>query len=237
MTAISEVVDLINQGGANIHMHWAAIGFRIGPFPAFYALGSGNKLVTAAQVTDNPVLVLTSLVDEVIKMGDGFSVRIDASFDEHALEISTVKTQAEIDAWSAAFAETDGLTDWMTSEAKNRLDQMSGADPAERLSVLKYARWSGFDMKRGELVPMGVIVVNDDEDLAAVAFPGYEADAGAINGRRVSLENAPAQVADQLTMISAPMKIKATDWEDALRRGLYAFAKDHYKKTGRSVYA
>jgi hypothetical protein len=235
---LQDVADFINNNRVTSRYQQPAVGLDSHPIPVFLATVKGKKLgfVNPQETTVAPSV---ATVHEVFEHGDGFSVRVDEPWFEQSITFEHISKDNEIlnAIWRNtldAISENDDEVHQMLDTALN--DTVNDTFDEGQLKNFDYVRWSGFDVELGEQVPMGVIVVGEENRLAARAFPGYHQDATQFGGAAVSLDQAGA-IADQLSIISAPMSIRASSWEDAAVRAQYDYAKDYYAETGRSVYA
>ena len=235
---LQDVADFINNNRVSSRYQQPATGVDSHPVPVFLATVKGQKLgfVNPQETTVAPSV---AIVHEILPYGDGFSLRVDEPWYEQSITFERIpKDNGILNAiWRNtldAISENDDEVHQMLNDALN--DTINDTFDEGQLKSFDYVRWSGFDPDEGRQVPMGVLVVGPENRLAARAFPGYHQDAAQFGGAAVSLEQAGV-IADQLSIISAPVTIKASSWEDAAARAQYAYAKEYYAETGRSVYA
>jgi hypothetical protein len=238
VTTLHELADFINNNRVTTAYEQPSVGITDQPVPAFLATVQGNKLAWV-NPRETSFAVSVATVHEIFKENDNrYVARVDEEWMEQRIVFATIATPNILNTiWRNtldALSESDEANHQLVKDAleRNRNVQTEDGD----LRAFDYVRWSGFDPDVGAQVPMGVIAVGPEKRLAVRAFPGYHQDATQFGGRAVPLEKV-STITDQLSMVSAPMKVKAASWEDALNRGLYDYAKDYYEETGRSVYA
>jgi len=184
-----------------------------------------------------PFRVRTLRVSEVISLGpDKVTVVEDVGWPVTAWQFVRRKP-GEDAVWNTRLAYYDDYEDAAESLATQKLSEM----PAHRESELQrfdYVQWSV--IVGGEVMPAGVLLRHPDGVLRVEEFHGHEDDADYWSSR---YEFVPENFLDDINhssgrdeVFSETKVVLANSFADALDRAKYAFAKEHYEQTGRSLF-
>ena len=232
---LNQLTAWINAQPTTVRLDRPRQGHKGTTVNVLMAKGSGKRL---AFILDLGRIDFTGVyAQEIIATGDIVTVRVDEPDMEHTATFERVKGADARASWDGSRDALDDVEDINGEGAI--IAQLDTA--LERVSTTFDAPKTDYSFVRvsdafNSLAPAGVLVQDMDGSINQFAFTGYE---GAmphwIAAPVTDLDDAP-RYANRNEVVSAPEKVRATDYGAAVMRAMMRVAEDHYQETGKAVY-